>query len=348
MNKCLLKIISLLLVITVQLVCLCSCSLGSRTVYLNRMIKAYEENPTPKNLSNVIVASMNDMNINYINTYGEEFLFSDNKDILYNEFSSAWLELDDTFTDVSVANLYESFIWLYMYSFLYDSEKNQPRDYIESKSKINELYPLCFILLKDYNSTAQRAVLVADNYIGKSDFLETFLGVVNLSVQQTSEEIIDYAFKLSWEIAYEIEITELGRFISGLYANVFYCDKTIRCNNTTANGIISELNLADITEMVDLLAQNNETKYDDVVSIFKAQPKELLVGKYYSYNYYSNDYNISLFGSPVHSISVSDVKTGEILYTRYKLPSTSGLKWHKNQSGERQSGDKPIRVRFYD
>ena len=332
MKKTVLKIVSFLLIIAILLVCLCSCNLDSRTIYLNRMIKEYEENPTPKNLSNVIVASMNDMNINYINTYGEEFLFSDNKDILYDEFSSAWLEMDDTFTDASVANLYESFIWLFMYSFLYDSEKNQPRDYIESESKINELYPLCFTLLKDSDATAERAVLVADSYIGDREFLETFLEVTTLSVQQSSEEIMDYAFMLSWKIAYEIEITELGQFISGLYANVSYCDKTIRCNNTTANGTISELNLADITKMVDLLAQNNETKYDDVVSVFNAQPIESLVGKYYSYNYYSNDYIISFFGSPVHSMSVADAKTGEIVYMRYKLPSTSGLIW--SQSGE--------------
>ena len=292
------------------------------------MIKKYEENPTPKNLSNVIVASMNDMNLNYINTYGEEFLFSDNKEVLYNEFSSAWLEMEDDFTDSSVANLYESFIWLFMYSFLYDSENNQTSNYIESKSEINELYPMCVMLLKDYNATAQRAVLVADNYIGNRDFLETFLGVVYLSVQQTSEEIMDYAFKFSWEIAYEIEITELGQFISGLYANVFYCDKTSRCNNTAANGTISELNLNDITKIVDLLTQNNETKYDDVVSEFNSMPKESIVGKYYSYNYYSNDYIISFWGSPVHTMSVSDTQTGEILYVRYKLPSTSGLKWH--------------------
>lgn len=296
------------------------------------MIKEYEENPTPKNLSKVIVSSMNDKNLNYINIYGEKFLFSDEKNVLYDEFSSAWLEMDDTFTDSSVANLYESFIWLFMYSFLYDSEKNQPCDYTESESKINELYPLCFMLLKECNATAQRAVLVADSYIGERVFLEMFLGTVILSVQQASEETMDYAFMRSWEIAYEIEITELGQFISGLYANVFYCDKTIRCNNTIAKGTISELNLADITKMVDLLAQKNETKYDDVVSVFNAQPKESLVGKYYSYNYYSNEYIISFWGSPVHTMSVSDTKTGEILYMRYKLPSTSGLKWNNGRT----------------
>ncbi len=326
-KKSLLKIISFILIITIQLVCLCSCSLDSTTIYLNQVIDEYEENPTLKNLSNVIVASMNDMNLNCINMYGEEFLFSNNKDVLYNEFSSAWLEMEDTFTDVSVANLYESFIWLFMYSFLYDSEKNQPRNYIESEAKINELYPLCYKYLKDADATAQRAVLVADSYIGKKNFLETFLGVVYLSVQQTSEEIMDYAFKLSWEIAYEIEINELGQFISGLYGNVSYCDKTIRCNNTTADGTISELSLNDITKMVDSLTENN-TKYDNVVSVFNVQPKESLVGKYYSYKYYSNDYIIIFFGSPVHSMSISDVKTGEILYTRYKLPSISGLVWH--------------------
>ncbi len=337
MEKTLLRIISFLLVFAIQLVCLCSCSLDSRTIYLNRMIKEYEENPSSKNLSKVVVASMNDMNLNCINEYGEEFLFSDNNDILYNEFSSAWLEMDDTFTDESVANLYESFIWLFMYSFLYDSDKQQRRNYVESESVINELYPLCFMLLKDYDATAERAVLVADSYVGEGDFLETFLGVVTLSVQQSSEETMDYALMLCWKIAYEIEKIDLGRFISGLYANVSYCDKTICYNNTTANGIIGDLTLDVATKMVDSLAQESDTKYDNVVSLFNAQPKEFLVGKYYSYNYYSNDYIISFFGSPVHTMSVSVAKTGEILYKRYKLPSTAGLKWN-DQSGDK-TGD---------
>ncbi len=329
--KVIFKNFILILVSIAIVLSLCSCSFpdnNSQTTFSEKAAKEYEKNKSTENLVKVIVYSINEVNLKYINQYSNGFLFIEEsqKATAYEYFSSTWFEIDETFTEESVEVLYESLIWMYMYSFLYDSEGLQPCYYDDNKNSIDELYPELVLLLKENEATSDTGVLIA-NELADTTLLERFIGAINLSVFDDSKAVKDYSYKLAWEISYCTEEQENGQFFSAIYGNNAYYEAP-KLKNSGKGLLKKQFNINELETFINRLTEKEVDIYNEAVNYFNVYPKEFADEKYYIFNFYSDEYVISFYGSTVFCISISDAKTGEILHMKYKLPTLNGLEWH--------------------
>ena len=307
--------------------------------FLKTQLSNYGKNKDNESLAAIICYAFNEGNIEVINRYAELFLFPESEDdfkILKDSFNNTFYKMDKSFTEKSVDALYDAVIWLYMYSCVLDFDSLNVKEYTEIATIVEKVFPKCFSLLNTDNAQSDIAISVMKNYIGTDKFPQKFLGVLNLFSVNKDENLTEKIYLYSWEISNKLNILPEKDFYIGVISNGKYYED-IDIKNPMGDGILKkEYSKEELISLVDFFANSETTDYNDIIKILSILPKEYANGSYYSFHYYTKEYTLSFYGSPVHSIAISQTSTGSIIYSKVKLPSTEGnLKWFNN----RQSGD---------
>ena len=217
-----------------------------------------------------------------------------------------------------------------MFSCVLDFDSLNVKPYTEIKTTLTEYFPKCFDLLKIENAQSDIAISVMKNFINLDSFPREFLGVLNLFSVDKNENLTEQIYLYSWEISNKLNILPEKDFYIGVISNGKYYDD-VSIKNTNGNGILEEsYSDKELISLVDTFANSETTDYNDVIEILSILPKEYTNGSYYSFHYYTEEYILSFYGSPVHSMTISEIDTGCIIYSKVKLPSTNGnLMWSK-------------------
>ena len=144
-----------------------------------------------------------------------------------------------------------------------------------------------------------------------------------------------FSYKTIWEICFGLDnnefgkYNELGNFFSAIYKNTLISNAAVTINSPTSTGVFSnKITLSELIKFFDEITEKEITSYDDVVGEFGVNPKEYLEEKFYLFNFYTDEYVVSFYGSPVYCISVSDVSSGKVLYYRYKISdANNSMSW---------------------
>lgn len=299
--------------------------------FLKSQLSNYEKNKDNESLAALICYAFNEGNIEVINRYAEFFLFPKSEkdfEILKDNFNNTFYKMDKSFTEKSVDALYDAVIWLYMYSCILDLDSLNVKEYTEIEATVENVFPKCFSLLNTDNAQSEIAISVMKNYIDTDKFPRKFLGVLNLFSVNKNENLTEKIYLYSWEISDKLNLLPEKDFYIGVISNGKYYED-IDIKNPKGNGILKkEYSREEIISLVDSFANSETTDYNDVIEILSILPKEYANGSYYSFHYYMEEYILSFYGSPIHSMTISEIDTGCIIYSKVKLPSTNGnLMW---------------------
>ncbi len=299
------------------------------SVFLRIQMHEYEKNKSNEALAATLCYALNESNIEVINKYAQAFLFTDTekeRQALKDVFIDNCRELNEDSTDA----LYDVVIWAYMYSCVLDYDTLDVKPYSEIKTVVEENFSKCFHLLNIDNNNNQSDIAIATmKHFGIVDkFPEKFIGIINLFSVNKSESLSEQIYSYLWGIASKLDIIPEKDFYVGIISNVKYYDD-ISIKNPMGNGILEKkYSTETLMSMMDSFAESETTDYNDTIEFFSTLPKEYSNGSYYSFHYYTEKHTVSFYGSPIHSMAISESDTGCIIYSKVKLPSSDGgLKW---------------------
>lgn len=288
------------------------------SIYLKTQILNYEKNSDLESLAGILCYSLNESNLETINLYAEAFLFpeseSDTK-ILKDSFNDFCYKLNNEFTTTEITNLYNGIIWLYMYSCTLDIETLAVKNYNIIEENINAVFPKCFELLKNNEVESAIAVSAMENFIDSPDFPRDFLGVLNLFAIDKEESLTETVYFYAWEISNQLNLSPEKDFFINVVSSGKYFDE-ISVKNQTAEGFLEgNYTKETLIDIVTSFINNESFLYEDISKEISVLPKEFANDSYYSFHYYTKEFILSFYGSPIYCITISDMNKGCILYT---------------------------------
>lgn len=301
-----------------------------------KAVSDYEKDNSHEALTRIICYSLITHDFEKMNKYGYQFFFPESerdKDVLMTVFNDFWYEANDSFTEENIKTMYNVSLWLYVFSFIVDCDTLEVKNYAEIEAEISEVYLKCFEVLVAADDTGAEAKTVIYLYVDTEDFPKDFLGILNLYSLNKSEEETKLIHRIAFTLARDFEMYPESHFWSGVMSNSARSYMILKerndVKNTTGNGILeADYSIEELEKIMDSFKESNDNGYNEISNYFSVLPKEYANGFYYSFHYYTKDYILSFYGSPVHCMSVSEADTGRMLYGKTKVVSDDlGLQW---------------------
>ena len=320
MKKYLIRLCALLLVV-VMIITSAGCTKTDIPMYIRLYAFNYDTFDDQKALARIVFHSFDEIYFDVLCDYAEPFLFpetKEEKESLYRLFGEAVLEFYPDYDELNIASAYCGVIWIYMLSCTMDFETFEISSYFDSEEKINEIYPKCLTLLYNISTekkiTTSNAITVLSPLIKNDNYIQSFIGTLNFFAMNHSEELADYAYTYAWGISKCAELVTETDFFFPLPDNG-YRYEDVMVKNPEGKGLLKkEYSEDELINLADSFVVKENMYYEDVVDAFGALPQEYANGAFYSFHYFSGDYVVSFYGSPIYGISVSDKRTNNILY----------------------------------
>lgn len=301
-----------------------------------KAIYDYEKSNNPESLAKIIGYSYATNDFEKMNKYGYQFFFPEyesDKEVLTTAFNDFWRNADDSLTAENVKTMYNLALWFYVYSCVLDYKTLEVKNYADVESEINEIYLECFELLDGSDNMSAEAMSVMQLCIDREDFPKDFLGILNLFSMNKSKEETFLIYRIAFDLAYELESYPESHFWNSIMSNSVRSNIVLKESNDVKNpagkGILAkDYSKEELEKIMDSFTESDNNGYDEITNYFSVFPEELTNGFHYSFHYYTEDYILSFYGSPVYGMTISEIDTGRMLYGKTKVVSNDlGLEW---------------------
>ncbi len=316
------KALSILLTVTLIFGIFAFSGCSAKTEYgdddYKAVVSEYGKTKSAETLAKIIVMSFDKKYYGDLKKYGERFFFCKDESkaemmtAFKKEVSSQVGKVGEVTDEIS-NKTYDCVLWMYILLNFYSE------DY---KTVVPQNMGTCLELLKK----------ATPHFLAETDDDKYYFMNNALNYMENSDEIRKEAYYLMNMYSYETDKDEqqtIYFYLSEVFANANDIELYMFFNKVTQmdsynteptekgkedSGRISSLIFDKVEENLEKLVASNTAGYGDICSLFLASPKNLN-GDGSVFIFYTEDYIISIYGSPIYGAAVTEKATGEIVLT---------------------------------